>query len=307
MPSDLHKALVALFRDRPTLAPELLQTALGVSVPAYQRVRVVDAKLGRLPPIQFEADLVLELEATHTVLSVILEVQLDYKRAKKFSWPSYVTNLEARTQQPACLLVVAPDEGLAAWCRQPIEFGLGSGVFTPRVLGPSAVPVVTDRAAARRAPELAVLSALAHGNAPQGDLVITAMLGGVGALDEARRDFYLNLVATQLNAAARAALEARMATGQADGELIDFMGQVKARIARETEAQLAPVLEARLAPVLEARGEARALLTLLAARGLPVSDAVRAQIVTCTDMATLDRWIARAATATTADQVVAAE
>ena len=178
-------------------------------------------------------------------------------------------------------------------------------------MGPSAVPVVTDRVAAHKAPELAVLSALAHGNAPHGDRVITAMLGGVGALDEARRDFYLNLVATQLNAAARAALEARMATGQADGELIDFMGQVKARIAREMEAQLAPVLEARLAPVLEARGEARgearALLTLLSARGLPVSDAVRTQIGTCTDLATLDRWIARAATATTAEQVVAAE
>lgn len=299
MPSDLHKALVALFRDRPTLAPELLQTALGVFVPAYQQVRVVETKLGLLQPIQFDADLVLSLEAEHTVFSVILEVQLAYKLAKKRAWPSYVTNLEARTQQPVCLLVVAPDEGLAAWCRQPIEFGGGSGVFTPRVLGPSAVPVVTDHAAAQKAPELAVLSALAHGNAPHGDRVITAMLGGVGALDEARRDFYLNLVATTLNEAARAALEARMATGQADGELIDFMGQVRARITRETEAQLAPVLEAR--------GEARALLTLLAARGLPVSDAVRTQIVTCTDLATLDRWIARAATATTAEQVVASE
>ncbi len=36
-----------------------------------------------------------------------------------------------------------------------------------------------------------------------------------------------------------------MATGQADGELIDFMGQVRARIARDTGAQLAPRLEAR--------------------------------------------------------------
>jgi len=109
VPSDLHKALVSLFRDRPTLAPELLQTTLGVTVPAYQRVRVVEAQLGRLPPIQFEADLVLELEAPHPVCYVILEVQLDYKRAKKFSWPGYVTNLEARTQQPVWLLVVAPD------------------------------------------------------------------------------------------------------------------------------------------------------------------------------------------------------
>lgn len=68
---------------------------------------------------------------------------------------------------------------------------------------------------------------------------------------------------------------------------------LEARIARETEAQLAPVLEAHG----EAHGEAR---------DLPVSDEVRTQIVTCTDLATLDRWIARAATARTADEVVAA-
>jgi len=38
-----------------------------------------------------------------------------------------------------------------------------------------------------------------------------------------------------------------------------------------------------------------------------VSDAVRATITACTDLATLDRWITRAATARTADEVVAAE
>ena len=307
MPSDFHQVLVALFRDRPTLAPELLQTALGVSVPAYQQVSVVESKLGRLQPIQFDADLVLSLQAEEPVLSVIVEVQLDYKKEKKFSWPSYVTNLEARTQQPACLLIVAPDEGLAAWCRKPIEFGFGCGVFSPWVLGPNTVPVVTDHAVARQSPELSVLSALAHGNDPQGDQVITAMLGSLGTLDEARRDFYLNLVATQLNAVTRAALEARMAEGQADGELIDFMGQVKARIARDTEAQLAPVLEARLAPLLEARGEAKALLMLLTARGLSVSDEVRTKIETCTNVATLDRWFTRAVTARTVDEVMAAE
>jgi len=53
--------------------------------------------------------------------------------------------------------------------------------------------------------------------------------------------------------------------------------------------------------VLEAHGEAHG-----EARDLPVSDEVRTQIVTCTDLATLDRWIARAATARTADEVVAA-
>ena len=54
----------------------------------------------------------------------------------------------------------------------------------------------------------------------------------------------------------------------------------------------------------EARGEARAILTLLDARGLAVSDTVRARILGCTDLATLDRWVRRAATARTAAAIV---
>ncbi len=60
----------------------------------------------------------------------------------------------------------------------------------------------------------------------------------------------------------------------------------------------------------EAKGEARgrleakreALLTILAARGLDLSDAQRARVRDCTRLKTLDRWIARAGTATSADE-----
>ena len=53
----------------------------------------------------------------------------------------------------------------------------------------------------------------------------------------------------------------------------------------------------------EARGEARALLTVLSARRLPVDDAARARIEGCDDTARLNRWIIRAATATRVDEV----
>lgn len=54
-----------------------------------------------------------------------------------------------------------------------------------------------------------------------------------------------------------------------------------------------------------ARGKAQAVLAVLAARGLSVSSEARARIEACKDEATLDRWIARAATAATADEVIA--
>lgn len=54
----------------------------------------------------------------------------------------------------------------------------------------------------------------------------------------------------------------------------------------------------------EAAGQARAVFALLAARGLPVSDAARQRIEDCKDTEILERWIVRAATAASADAVV---
>ena len=56
----------------------------------------------------------------------------------------------------------------------------------------------------------------------------------------------------------------------------------------------------------EARGEGRAVLTVLDARGVPVPDAIRQQILGCADLDQLDRWLRRAVTATTADDVIRA-
>jgi hypothetical protein len=52
------------------------------------------------------------------------------------------------------------------------------------VLGPSGVPVVTDVQAAKLDPELAVLSAMAHGQDPEADrslqIAVAAMAASVG-------------------------------------------------------------------------------------------------------------------------------
>jgi hypothetical protein len=56
---------------------------------------------------------------------------------------------------------------------------------------------------------------------------------------------------------------------------------------------------------LEARGEAQALLTVLATRNIPVDEAARARVLGCQDRATLERWIARAVTASALAEVFA--
>ena len=54
----------------------------------------------------------------------------------------------------------------------------------------------------------------------------------------------------------------------------------------------------------KAQGMAESILAFLAARGIPVSETVRARILGCTDADTLDTWIRRAAVASTAAAVV---
>jgi predicted transposase/invertase (TIGR01784 family) len=62
----------------------------------------------------------------------------------------------------------------------------------------------------------------------------------------------------------------------------------------------------------EARGEARglaegraqSLITILVARGLDPSEDLRRRIAACTDLATLERWIARAIAAKSADEAI---
>jgi hypothetical protein len=57
----------------------------------------------------------------------------------------------------------------------------------------------------------------------------------------------------------------------------------------------------------ERRGEATALLRLLAKRGFVVDEPVRERVLTCQDVDQLDRWLDRVLTAASLDEVFAAD
>jgi len=95
MPSLIHDALVQLFRNRPSLAPDLLRDALHTPVPAFDQVRIGDAALGEIAPTEYRADLVLLLEAespggTRPRAALVLEAQLGRDSDKRWSWPVYL-------------------------------------------------------------------------------------------------------------------------------------------------------------------------------------------------------------------------
>ena len=212
MPSMLHEGLLLLFRNRPTFAPELLRDVLHVPLPSFTEARVDSADLTEAVPAEYHADLVVLLLDGKPVFAIIVEVQLSRDDRKHRSWPVYVTSLAARLDCPAALLVVAPDAAIAKWASRPIETGHPGFVLRPLVMGPSAVPFVTDPADVARDPELAVLSAMAHGSDEATVEVAKALSAGIPGLDAQQTQLYLDLVVLSLSHAARAAFEALMQT-----------------------------------------------------------------------------------------------
>ena len=285
MPSMAHEILVDLFKTRPALGAELLTEALGVALPAYNEARVTSIDLTQIRPAEYRADVVVLLVARDvTVMVLVVEVQLGVDVDKRFSWPEYTTGARAKHRCPVSLLVVAPDPSIAAWCAEPIETGIPGFVLRPPVLGRAAVPVITDPAEAARRPELAVLSAMAHGQGEHGAAIAAAVLPSVAGLGDDRAKFYGDLVLNSLNVAARRALEAMMKGYVYQS---DFAKKYIALGRDEGRAEEA----------------ARAVLTVLRVRGIPVPDAAREHILAEKDADRLERWHERAVLAASVDEV----
>lgn len=136
---------------------------------------------------------------------------------------------------------------------------------------------------ALREPQLAVLSVLAHG----GGEVTTAVAIGRAAihaifqLPEEQRLLYSLLIEQALSEAARKALEM-------EPHIEKFFSEAHRRSYAEGEV----------------KGEAKALLLILKQRGMAMTDDQQRRIVTCTDLATVDRWLDRAFSVASVDELL---
>jgi hypothetical protein len=147
------------------------------------------------------------------------------------------------------------------------------------VLGPDQIPAITDPQYAAVWPELATLAFMAHG---ERDEVAKAFVEGVR---HTKREH-----ATQYYEYAK-----NISAPELQHILEEIMGStpwlVETSFAREHFGRG------------KAEGEAEAILTVLSARGVEVSDASRARITTCSDLDQLKIWASRAATAETTDDL----
>ena len=278
MPSLTHEALLLLFRNRPELAPELLREALGLELPAYTEVRVESADLTEIVPTEYRADLVVLLVEGKPLLAIAVEVQLSRDDRKRFTWPVYATGLRARFECDAVVLVVTPAIDVARWAAEPIRLGPGS-TFTALVLGPEAVPIATDHARAAAEPELALLSAMAHGRGDVDRAVQIALAAVAGAQhipDHELSVLYSDLISAALSEAARKAFPMIPQGYVVQKELLRY------NIARTKAADIVAVLESR---------------------EIALTDEQNQRIFDCLDITLLDQWIRRAVIIASADEL----
>jgi len=314
MPTAEHDAIAELFSQRPDLAPALLQR-LGRTLPVFSTISLAPAAFSQKMAVEYRADLVLLLkQGRRRVQVVVLEVQRAIEKGKLRSWPVYQAVARARFRCDVLVLVVCLDRDVAAWARRPVRLGGGS-VFKAEVLGPEQIPRVTSAREARKAPELSVLSALAHGADEGGEAVVRATLKTAAHLDEEAGRFYTDLVLARVGDVAKKILEAMMMKGyeyQSDfAKKYYGLGKAEGLAAGEAKGLAEGKAEGKAEGLAVgkaeglAAGKAQAVLAVLGARGLTVPASVRAKVLGSTDQAKLDAWVKAAVTVAKAADLLA--
>lgn len=290
MPTQVHEVFVEMFRSHPELAAGLLADVFDIDLPDYRQARAASCDFTDVGPNEFRGDtaLVFADGDGRPLLGIVLEVQLRRDRTRQWSWPVYLATLRARLRCPVYLMIFCPDRQVAIWSRQPIELGHPGLVLRPLVLGPDVIPAVTDTTIAESTPELAVLSALAHGDGPEPEKVFAALDAGLQKTDGDLEKIYYDVVLTLLSATARQRLEEFMMTVRTDYEYQSDFARKYVEEGREKGL---------------AEGTRHSILMTLEVRGITLPDDAQARIEACSDLAELERWARRAITVESAAEL----
>ncbi|KAB2348621.1 hypothetical protein F8566_17190 [Actinomadura rudentiformis] len=235
----------------------------------------MDRTFNTRPSSDLQADKVVALGPPQDPMhAIIVEFQQVWDARKRDQLPRYAAALWLKLQRPVSLLVICPKAGVATRYAEPIHTKLPGYVCHPLVLGPAQIPVFTDPSEVAAHPELATLGIAVH---DPDEKVVKAFAKGLENNKHAER-YYEHAH--------------DMATPQVKRLLEEIMKSspwiVSTPFAKEHYGR--GVEEG------EVKGERRALLTVLNARGLEVSAAERERITSCSDVEQLQEWVRRAAT-----------
>jgi hypothetical protein len=294
MPSLLHEAPLELLRRNPSLAGALLTGIPGVAVPEGGPASLAPGEVTASLPVELRADAVVLLHGGAEKLVVVAEVQTSAGaiKRKRRVWPAYLTQARAQHDCPAVLMIFCRDRAIARACAKPIPTGHPQFVLTPIVIGPDDVSAAQQQGTARAAAELGMMAAWAGSADLRDPTIQVRTLRLLAGLDPETLDTYTRIVLIAApDESSRRALEALMATVFKNEFLDKLEAEAKARG------------EARGLARGELDGRAKIILVVLAARGVRVPAEIRDQVLACTDIAQLDAWGRKAATAQSVDEV----
>lgn len=289
MPTSLHQGIIALFRDDPALAFDLLAEVFGVSVPISGRIGERSAALDRFAPCfgdtgELRPDLALSLtHAEHPQggVGLIIEVQGRAENLKRWRMAVYRALLAERLQLPVALLLVPLSISASRWAR-----GLGQLEVPPHegllVLDWQNMPHVAEPGLARRRPSKAILAALLRAVVRDFGHLRTALELALELGDDRRWRY-----AASILSAAPPPLRERLRNELAMDHRYELTELEYNSIAYHDGREHGREAARR-------EGLVELLLTILELRHIPIDAETRAKIEGCEQIAELERWVARA-------------
>jgi len=293
MPSPSHETLVTALREQPALLSELVRALL--KAPLDQGLKPVDSTLRFTDPEEVRPDLVLIGRRPRWVIA---EVQNGIDCTKRRRWLLAAAVLFNEHGEMGDVLIITASPGVARWAASAavVRSELGTRLeLRPVVLllAEPALPALLDPSH----PELALFATWAM-HRRRGRSARATVLRAIELTDElppplqeAQRRAIFNLLSKRMLAFAKEAM-------------MDPNKRYESPWFREWKLELAGEGRAASEAKGKAEGKQEALLTFFSARGLRVPAAQRKRIEKCMRIATLDRWIEKAATADSVDEAL---
>lgn len=268
---------------------------LGVAFAPPTSVTVLPTDLTESRPVERRVDTLLRLDSEDGD-SLLLAVEAQGKKdpAKPASWAYYLSYLYTKYRVPPLLLVVCQDRSTAEWASCAVHIGPPQWpalTLRPLVAGPHNMPRITRTVEARKDLALATLSAITHAGDPDIGAILKAVSGALRDEPEDLSTTLAELIAQGLGRRPAAQLWRHLMAV----DLSFFKSPISEEIRDEGRA------EGRV------EGRAEDILLILERRGVDVPDEARERITGCGDLDTLSRWLVRAVTASSAEEIFTEE
>ncbi|MBI5518396.1 MAG: hypothetical protein HY909_31785 [Deltaproteobacteria bacterium] len=280
-----HETMVLALQEDPSLLRRLLALA-GRRVP-LRGMTVEDTAVRWVASAEVRPDL---LYSGPRGAWLAVEVQRQLDRAKPRRWLLLTAVLADQRGVMGDLLVVTASPAVARWAQRFHHRGRsGSEVQlrpTVLLLAGGTLEALLDP----KRPALAFLAAWAmqdrRGAAAR--RVVRRALALTEGLPEGLREAQVRAILNVLSA-----------------PMLAYLKEAAVDINKIPESPWVKAWRLELEARGEARGKAEAVLAVLSARGLAVSDAQRARVVACQDRAQLDTWLRAVAAVTSTDELLA--